>query len=376
VVDGERFAFDARALDGLEAQVRPLSEAGVVVYAILLLRHTRDARAERFLHPDFDPAAPDALSAFDARSERGRRFLRAAVGLLAERFDGGGRGAIDGWIVGNEVNSHWWWHNQGEVTPERLVDDYERAVRLVHDTLAERAGRPFRVYISLEHHWTARFAGETRSLGGRELIDRFAALARERGDFPWHVAFHPYPEDLFDPAWWDDASASPGPDAARVTFRNLEVLLDRLAAHAPRADGGRRSVILSEQGFHRADGARGELLQAAAFAAAWVRVRELAGVDAFILHRHVDHAQEGGLRLGLWSRAEGSVATPDRPTRMHAVFAACGTDAESAALAFALEVLGLESWDGLAQRLRRGPDAGGGSRGAEPVDGPTGARGG
>ena len=58
----------------------------------------------------------------------------------------------------------------------------------------------------------------------------------------------------------------------------------------------------------------------------------------------MDHSDEGGLRLGLWTKKEGSVSTPDRKTRMHAVFQAAGTDHEAEAMAFALELVGKASW--------------------------------
>jgi hypothetical protein len=106
-------------------------------------------------------------------------------------------------------------------------------------------------------------------------------------------------------------------------------------------------VILSEQGFHCADGEHGERDQAAAFAAAWWIVDHLDGIDAFLLHRHVDHAHEGGLRLGLWSHQAGSVCTPDRQRQMYAVFRAAGTPAFATAAAFALPVVGVAKWSDL-----------------------------
>ena len=68
-----------------------------------------------------------------------------------------------------------------------------------------------------------------------------------------------------------------------------------------------RRVILSEQGFHSADGKNGERDQAAAYAYSYYRVQQTEGIDAFILHRHVDHPGEGGLRLGLRSSRDGGV---------------------------------------------------------------------
>ena len=56
-----------------------------------------------------------------------------------------------------------------------------------------------------------------------------------------------------------------------------------------------RRIILSEQGFHSGDNSpEGQQLQAAAYAYAYYITDFLDGIDSFILHRHVDHAEEYG----------------------------------------------------------------------------------
>jgi hypothetical protein len=74
--------------------------------------------------------------------------------------------------------------------------------------------------------------------------------------------------------------------------------------------GEPRRILLSEQGFHSDGTQAGEDLQAAAYAYAWQKIDSDPGIDAFILHRHVDHSHEGGLNLGLWRRKPDSVADP------------------------------------------------------------------
>lgn len=111
--------------------------------------------------------------------------------------------------------------------------------------------------------------------------------------------------------------------------------------------GQPRRIILSEQGFHSPDKPDGELWQAAAFCYAWKKVESLAGIDAFILHRHVDHAHEGGLKLGLWSHQSGTISTPNKPRRIYEIFKAAGTPDEARAFEFALLVIGLKDWSAL-----------------------------
>lgn len=324
------------AYQRLDAEIGPLAAAGVELNLILLARATGDAELDALLlDPRYDASAPNRLGAFRALDEPGRTVLGAVIRSLSRRYaPGSARGHVRGWIVGNEVNSHWWWYNLGRATVDEVARSYEAAVRVVHDSV--RATDPdARVYVSLEHHWGARFgAGDERqACPGRTLLDTFAALVRENGDLPWHIAFHPYPEDLFDCRFWLDESAHSTPETPRITFKNLQVLTTYLQRDELRYAGRARRVILSEQGFHCPDGADGPRLQAEAFARAWRIVDSLEGVDAFIYHRHVDHAHEGGLRFGLWTNAPGTVFTPGERRPLWELFRVCDTPDGPAALA-------------------------------------------
>ncbi len=105
-------------------------------------------------------------------------------------------------------------------------------------------------------------------------------------------------------------------------------------------------MILSEQGFHTPDGPDGERIQAAAYCYAYKIVERLDGIDAFILHRHIDHAAEGGLRLGL--RSNQPRADDPRPKKLiHSCFAAADTAGWESAFAFALPILRVNQWNEL-----------------------------
>lgn len=333
------WAVRREGLHRLDERVRPLAGAGMEIYFILLARRSGDPELDALqIDPRCDARAPNDLGAFRVLDAEGRRFFVTVLDLLARRYRPGSEiGAVRHWIVGNEVNSHWWWYNLGRASLEEVIEAYEPAVRLAHEAL--RAHHPRgRVHVSLEHHWAVRYAaGDARqSCAGRALLTAFARKVRERGDFPWHVAFHPYPEDLFDCRFWEDESARATPDSPRVTFRNLEVLTGWLDREEMRHAGKARRVILSEQGFHCPEGAEGARLQAEAFARAWLEVLSAPTIDAFIYHRHVDHAHEGGLRFGLWTRAAGSVCTPDRRRPLWKLFRDCDGPTGKAALRAAL----------------------------------------
>jgi len=107
--------------------------------------------------------------------------------------------------------------------------------------------------------------------------------------------------------------------------------------------GKPRRVILSEQGFHTPKGPDGETLQAAAYCYAYKIVERLDGIDAFILHRHVDHPHEGGLWLGLRALTPANGETRPKK-RIYEPFRRADTPQWEKAFEFALPVVGLKNW--------------------------------
>lgn len=346
---GKRYWFARAAVQQLDQQVQPLSKAGIIVSAILLASQTHEAKKDALLvHTRCQGRAPNGIAAFQTATPDGRAWLAAVSEFLAQRYSGehAPHGRIWNWIVGNEVNSHWWWYHMGRASMQDVVVAYEQAVRIVHHAV-RRHSLHSRVFVSLEHHWNQRYAAgdAEQAFAGREFLQAFAALVQKGGELDWHIAFHPYPENLFDCRFWHDQTAPNQADAHRVTFRNLPVLLRFLQTPALLHEGHARRVILSEQGFHCADTPDGERNQAAAFALAWSIVTRLPGVDALILHRHVDHAHEGGLKLGLWTNRKDSICTPDRSRRIYDIFTACDTVRWPGCAAFALPILGIQKFE-------------------------------
>jgi len=348
--DGKEYAFRKQPVIALDRSVKELSDGEAIVYLILLSYESPDpARNAVMLHAKYDKAAKtNRMGAFNtAVADDGRSWFAAVIEFIAQRYSpsDAAHGRVWGYIVGNEVNAHWWWYNMGRVPLEEIASEYERAVRIVH-TSVRRSSQNARVYLSFEHHWGTSNSPDKPDLSvrGRDLLGKFAELARERGDFDWHVAYHPYPENLGDPRFWLDKSATPDDASPRITFKNLQVLTTHLARPELLWKGQTRRIILSEQGFHcREELPDGEAVQAAAFCYAWRKVAALPAIDAFILHRHVDHAYEG-LNLGLWTHAPDTVSTPGRKRPLYDVFRAADTPEWEKAFAFALPIIGLNDW--------------------------------
>jgi hypothetical protein len=352
-VDDKECFLRPEALAHLDHQVKALSDAGVIVSLILLAYEPADPALRRILlHPNYNSQCPNHLGAFNTITDEGQRHLRACFEFLAERYTRPGypNGRVANFIVGNEVNSHWFWYNMGRASMETVADDYVKAVRLCHESVRKFSATA-RVYVSLEHHWNIRYAGgdAQQTFAGRPFLDYFSRRAREQGDFDWHVAFHPYPENLLECRTWKDKTATFSNDTPRITFKNLEMLPRYLRKPELLFNGKPRRIILSEQGFHTPDRPEGEAWQAAAYAYAWYRVANIPEIDSFILHRHVDHAHEGGLKLGLWRRNEKS-ASPCEPAahkRIYDVFLHADQADWRQAFEFALPIVGIQRWEDL-----------------------------
>ncbi|HEY1171155.1 MAG TPA: DUF5722 domain-containing protein [Verrucomicrobiae bacterium] len=344
-MDGETFHFNRAYIDSLG--IKQLTDAGVNVSLILLAYASGDPGRDFFLHPWFDRNAPNRLGAFNVRTPEGVKWLKAAMEFLADRYSrpDAVNGHVWGYIVGNEVNSHWHWYNMGQARESLVAQEYERAVRLIH-TAIRKYSPSARVYLSLEHHWNTAYERNLfRTCTGRGLVDEFNRLAQMGGNFDWHLAFHPYPEDLTNPRTWEDRTATASPNTARITFRNLHLLPAYLRQSVLLYNGQPRRIILSEQGFNSRGTAESELEQAAAYCYAYRKVDAIEGIDSFIYHRHVDHSQEGGLNLGLWRRQQNTISNPGSQKPIYRVFQNADTDAWAETFDFARSIIGINRWE-------------------------------
>ncbi len=349
-VGGFTFGINVNYAKSLDRSIKGLSDKGVVVTLILISYRTQNPRLrEMALHPKASDTEGTVLAANTVTPE-GRACYQALTEYIAARWSGkdAAHGRVWGWVIGNEVNSHFQWHQMGPATVNEVAVQYEDQVRLAWGSLRKYSANA-RVYLSMEHHWTAQgHANPTKACGGRTLLEAFAKQAKARGDFDWHLAYHPYPANLRDPRTWLD-KVTFDDDTNKITFRNLEVLTRKLATPELLYQGKARRLSFTEQGFDVLKGANGEEFQAAAYAYAWEKVKRLEGIDAFLYHRQVDHAQEGGLKFGLWDNKPGSVATPNRQRPIWFLFKAAGTtDWEQAAAPY-LKTCDLQNWNELSK---------------------------
>lgn len=350
--EGRRIGLRPAAVGRLDSDLRAARAAGMRVTGILLNNvHAKTPKASPLVHPLTEPAGvPVGPAAFNTGTAEGIFHYRAILHWLVERYsrEDAAFGHLAGLVIGNEVQSHWTWYHLGAVEPEVVLREYIAALR-VADLVTRSLHADFPIYVSLEHHWTLPASDDPRKgFTAVEVLEGVNARARREGDFPWHVAFHPYPENLGNPRFWLDRSAPLRFDAPRLTFHNLEVLPAYLRQPEFLYAGQPRRVALTEQGFHCPPGGDGETLQPAAYALAWKKVQALPGIESFLYHRHVDHPHEHGLHCGLREH-DGSpnVIGIGRARKIWEVVQKAGTAEEDAAFAFALPVIGRRDWSGV-----------------------------
>jgi hypothetical protein len=353
-MDGRTFGFNRGYIEGMDGKIKTMSDSGAAVTLILLnYAHPHSPANTILQHSGYDAACPGHISEFNTGTLESVAWFKAWVEFLADHYSAPGfpHGRAVNYIVGNEVNAHWDWANMGQVSMEQFARDYERAVRIC--AMAVKKYSPSsRVFISLEHDWNVLYAEptETRGFPGRPFVDYFNQVAKAGGDFDWNLAFHPYPEDLFNCRTWNDKTATFADNTPRITFKNIELLPRYFRRKELLFRGAPRHIILSEQGFHAPLTPEGERLQAAAYCFAWRKIAKLDGVDAFILHRQVDNAAEGGLNLGLWRRDPNSTATPSAKRPIYEVFRLADTPEWKRAFEFALPIIGIKSWKEIERR--------------------------
>lgn len=343
IIDGNKYHFKKPYLNEIDSRIKALSEKGVLVNIIILAYQSGNDKIDKLiLHPQAAKNPPNRLCAFNNVTEEGRRWFVATMEFISERWSKPDKqyGRVAGYIIGNEVNSHWWWYNMGRVTMKEFTADYLRTVRLAHGAIRRQSSWA-RVYISLEHHWNMRYlAGdEKQAFGGQPFLKYFTQLAKKDGDFDWHLAFHPYPENLRNPKFWNDKSATIKPNTPRITFKNLHMLTEYMNQPQMSYSNNPRRIILSEQGFDTPKTTNGELIQAAAYCYAYKIVESLDGIDSFILHRHIDHRNEGGLLLGLrrWDKEHSK-------KKIYECFYFADTPKWEKVFEFALPIIGIKNW--------------------------------
>lgn len=310
--DGKTYYFLREKIEQLDQDMLRADKHNMPVTMILLNSpklfesHKEKALLDQCLHPGYDWNSPDAyISAFNMRTPEGQGLYRAFVEFLAERYTRADRkyGRVAGAIISNEINSQYVWGNAGEMSVEDYTKEYLWAMRQAW-LCGKKHCAHFRVYVSLDQHWCGSHNPRhpQRYYHGRKVIECLAAHEKESGEFPWNVAYHPYPEDLRWPDFWNDRAPDFTFSTRKITFKNMEVLEAYLSQTHLLYRGQPRRIIFSEQGFNSHSGDLRdytEQMAQAGYVLAYLKARQMKTVDMLMHHAYVDNPHEFGLNLGI-----------------------------------------------------------------------------
>ena len=270
----------------------------------------------------------------------------AALDFIIQRYSKPNTktGRITNWIMHNEVDQGKIWTNMGDQPMERYLDRYLKSMRICYNIVRQYDPNGS-VLASFTHSWTAK-EGE---YSPKEMLERTVDYSEAEGDFRWGVAYHPYPQDLTQPRFWQyDTQATDSDDSPFVTFKNPQVI-DRWIRKSRNLYKGteKRILFFSENGTSSPSYGEADLAaQAAGACWLWKKIERLEGVDAIQWHNWKDNATEaaGGLHLGLRALGEGPFNADD-PKPVWYVWQAAGTANEAEVFAPYLPVVGLSSWE-------------------------------
>lgn len=299
---GKVYYADRKVIEEYDRALLAASLRKIIVCAIVLVRPERTSKDKAvglaLEHPEYDMAGVYTMP--DLSSVESLNLFAAAVDFLSERYsrEDCKFGHVHRWIVGNEVESGWRWCNCGKKSVVEYVDQYLKTVRVVWGTVKGHDSNAI-VYIPLSHFWNSSF---DRAVGysGLQLLASIKDFCDCEGDFDWGVAFHAYPQTLWESKSWLDSEATNQSDTALITLKNLEVL-DRWADSTDNLFCGKvRSIILSEQNPGTMTYSQKALdEQAASLAIALEKVSSCKNIEAYVAHSWIDDHYEGGLRTGL-----------------------------------------------------------------------------
>lgn len=253
------------------------------------------------IHPSARKKGAAPYYALNMQDENARETFEALFRYMGEWL-GQYKTRVSNWTLGNEVNSCKEWNYSGSMSLNQCVENYAKAFQLLYKGV-KRTATSSRVFISLDHCWTASVAGHS----GKAFLDQFAAyMAQTAPDMQWNVNYHPYSDPLSRTEFWKNSSStSDSANTKYISVRNINVLTDylsQLESKYGKASGSIR-VILGEFGYSAISGdASQEEKQAAALGYGYYIVMANTRIDSYIIRAYQDAPEEGKLKLGLRSQ--------------------------------------------------------------------------
>lgn len=352
---GRTYYIDNQIIASMDETFRTASDRDIIVSAIILVNSAAESAdpkvGELLEHPEFTPGDNVFYTMPRLDNIESVNCYAAALDFLTNRYcqPGSPNGRIHHFIMHNEVDQGVTWTNMGKDRPvEVYLQNYYESMRIAYNVLREYDENG-EVLASFTHSWNEPTTGGDYFSDGYSTLNMLNGLLKYssvEGDFQWGLACHPYPQDLNEPRVWEDQKARFSRNSPLVTFKNLEVLDDWIWREENMYKGReKRTLFLSENGTNSRTYEVKDLTdQAAGFAYAWKKLKNLDGIDAIQWHNWIDNRHEFGLRIGL-RKFPDDEEDPGGPKPVWYAYQAAGTDREDEVFEPYKEVIGIGDWE-------------------------------
>lgn len=340
--NGKTYAFNGQRISEYDHVFSTLTEKGITITAILL--NNKSAAQPQLIHP-LSRGGSGHYYAFNTAEDAGIETMEAVACFLARRYRDTEHGTVMNWIVGNEVNVRADWNYMQYVDLDTYAREYANAVRVFYNGIKSYNANA-RIYVSMDQQWN-RDLQSNSSYDVRDLLTAMNEIVKKEGNFDWGLAHHPYAYPLNNTTFWNssekiDRLIIDSEDTSIVTMENIHVVTDFMQKEEMlTASGEVRPIILSELGY---SSAKGEANQAAAFAYAYYAAAGNPHIDAMILSRQTDAAEEVAQGLALGLSYQGG-----RHKFIYDVFKNIDRPGSEAVTEFAKSIIGIESWSEITQ---------------------------
>lgn len=331
--NGQNYYFDSAKLKAYDGTIKHFNNLGIKV-TMVILNSGSSEYTRHLIHPEaVGGQCPGyALNVADAEAVN---HLKAIGAFLGQRYSGKlGYGQVDNWILGNEVNARTsWWYTKSD-SLDFNVGIYAKAFRIFYNEL-KGMNANVRLYNSLDQEWNRK--SNPGSFLSKDYLDKFNYYMVREGNIDWGLSFHPYNSPLYDPYAWNGPSVwvKNSLTTPYITMQNLDILINYM--HKPEflnPKGEVRSISLAEIGFTSSFGTEA---QEASVAYGYLKARSLPDVDAFMLFRQVDDAQEMESYLAMGLKDLKGNKKP-----AYEIYKNLGTANEAAAKARASQIIGMD----------------------------------
>ncbi len=342
--NGKTYAIDGQSVAEYDIVFGSLSKKGIRVTAILL--NDMNYEYPELVHPQARSGSTAPYVMFNGAEEAGIDAMAAIATFLAERYSGSGHGTVSNWVIANEINARKQWNYMEYTDVYTYSKEYAQAFRVFYNAIKSVNGEA-EIYMPLDQTWNRNH--NDNNYDGRDVIDNFNKIIKEKGNIEWQLAYHPYPVPLTNAAFWNTGAyykklTVDSVDTAMINMKNVHVVTDYLQREEFLMDSKEpRHVLLSEQGFTSSSG--GEGVQAAAFAYAYYIAESNSHINGFLLNRQTDAPEEvaQGLAFGL-NHSNGA------HKQVYNVFKLIDTPDSQKATEFALPILGISDWSSVIKQ--------------------------